>query len=63
MITIPQLVSLNLIPKTGYKMGRAFPSGFKPVSSVSNEIWKKLPLYIQVRYEYTPVNGNHTFKG
>jgi hypothetical protein len=63
LLSIQQLASLNLIPKTGYKMGKAFPVGFKPAASVSNDVWKKLPLFIQVRYEYTPVNDNHTFKG
>lgn len=63
LLSIQQLVSLNLIPKTGYKMGKSFPAGFKPAVSVSNDIWKKLPLFIQVRYEYNPVNGSHIFKG
>ena len=63
LIPIQQLVKFQVIPAKGYKMGQAFPEDFKPVTYVSNELWKKLPLYIQVRYEYTPVDGNHKLKG
>jgi hypothetical protein len=63
MLTIKQLVQYGLIPKTGYKMGKSFPEGFELPKEVSNNLWKKLPLFIQVRYEYTPVNGSHSFKG
>ena len=62
LIPIQQLVKFQVIPASDYKMGRAFPAGFNPVSSVTNELWKKLPLYIQVQYEYHPVDGKHKLK-
>ena len=62
ILSIQQLVKFELIPATGYKLGKAFPKDFKPVTYVSNDLWKKLPLYIQVQYEYTPVDGKHKLK-
>lgn len=60
MLTVQQLAQYGFIPKTGYKMGKLFPEGFQLPKEVNNNLWKKLPLFIQVRYAYTPVNDVHT---
>ena len=59
-LSTQELVQNKLIPATGYKLGKAFPKGFQLPKEVNNNLWKKLPLFIQVRYSYTPVNDIHT---
>ncbi len=59
MFTRNELTKLGFIPKTKYKMGQAFPVGFNLPKQVTDVEFKKIPLYIQVRYAYTSENGIH----
>lgn len=63
MLNYQQLVNLKLIPATHYKYGRAIPNTFNRPTEVSNETFKKLPLYIQVGYVTEMENGFHKLKG
>lgn len=54
-----ELAELGFIPKSKYKLGKAFPSDFKLPQSVPHEQWRKLPLYIKVRYSLYEVEGIH----
>lgn len=58
MLTKQELVQLGIVPPQ-YKHGKniyGYP-GFVPVQSVSHDVWKRLPLHIQVCYSY---NQPHT---
>jgi hypothetical protein len=59
MFTRNELTSLGFVPKTKYKMGQPFPEDFSLPKEITNEMFKKIPLYIQIRYSYTPVNNIH----
>lgn len=62
MLNRNELIQLGMIPKTNYKMNQAFPKDFVRPEFVSNEVFKKLPLYIQVGYMTECVNGRHNRK-
>lgn len=59
MFTVNELKELGFFPKTKYKWGQALPKNFSLPKEITNEQFKKIPLYIQVRYEYSPQNGMH----
>ncbi|NCQ51907.1 hypothetical protein GW796_08445 [archaeon] len=60
MFTRHELAEFGFIPKSHYKLGHPFPEGFSLPKSITNEMFKKIPLYIQIRYSYTPIEGVHT---
>lgn len=64
MLTHFQLRELGFIPKTSYTVGRAFPEGFLLPETCDNATFKKLPLFINIRYTF-PADGNniHHLKG
>lgn len=57
-----ELKQLGFIPAKGYKLGHAFPQGFKLPVSITHESFKRLHLYIQVRYELDQVDGKHNLR-
>lgn len=59
MFTRHELENLGFFPKSKYKWGAVFPKEFKLPEEITNDQFKKIPLYVQVRYEYTPKNGIH----
>ncbi len=63
MLTHHELATLGIIPKTGYKMGKAFPKDFQFLVYVTKTEFKKLPLYIQVLYDTETDFGVHNLKG
>jgi hypothetical protein len=62
ILTTNELKSLNFIPNSNYKMGRAFPPEFKLPRFATIDVYKKLPLFIQVRYETSVKLGVHALK-
>lgn len=62
IFTKTELRDLGFIPQTKYELGKKFPDGFELPQSVKNEDFKNLPLYIQVRYEYSSNGQVHLRK-
>lgn len=62
MLIRNELIELGFIPKTNYTMGRAFPPGWKLPETIPTNVWKKLPLYINIRYNSIPVDNMHKLK-
>ena len=59
MFTRNDLAASGFIPKSHYKLGHPFPEGFNLPKEVTDDEFKKIPLYIQVRYSYESTNGSH----
>lgn len=59
MFTRNELENRGFFPKSKYKWGAAFPKDFQLPKVITNEEFKKIPLYVQVRYEYAPKDGVH----
>jgi hypothetical protein len=62
MYNLNELKTLGFIPRSGYKLDRAFPVDFKLPQFISTVGFKKIPLYIQVRYETEVVNAFHELR-
>lgn len=60
MFTTLELRAKGFIPAKNYKMGRAFPQGFKLPKTCTHEEFLNIPLYIQVRYNHASVNNIHS---
>ncbi len=54
-----ELQQKGFFPKGKYNFGGIFPEGFKLPEIISNEDFKKIPLYVKIHYEYYPTNGVH----
>ena len=62
MYNLNELKTLGFIPPRGYKLGQPFPVDFKLPRFISTVDFKKIPLYIQVRYETEMVNVLHELR-
>lgn len=59
MFTVNELKEKGFFPKTHYSWGSVFPQGFKLPEEITNDEFKRIPLYVKVRYEYYATNGVH----
>jgi hypothetical protein len=62
MLNQNELSEMGFIPMSHYKIERAFPPEWKLPLNVKSSIYKKLPLYIQVRYEDSHTNSLHSLR-
>lgn len=62
MMSWNELRDKGFIPRTNYRQWGVFPRGFELPKSCFNSDWKRLPLYIQVRYTTDQVANSHILK-
>lgn len=59
LYTKEELKAKGFFPKTKYNWGAAFPKGFNLPKQITHDDFKKIPLYVKVRYEYYATEGIH----
>jgi len=59
MFTPQELSKLGFIPQTKYKQGLAVSTGINAPQEITEEIFRNIPLHIQIRYSPSSNNGIH----
>ena len=62
MLNYPELITLGFCPAKNYGWMKAFPRGFRLPLSCPAELYKRLPLQIQIFYDTPVVDGKRALK-
>jgi hypothetical protein len=57
MLTYPEMAALGLCPSTKYGYNKSLPEGFPKPDQITDEIYRGMPLQLQIFYSMTSVNG------